>query len=170
MMIMIIIIINWKHSLYRNSNAILTLWPQCSLFFLGGGVIYDPMGYPDNPALKGRINDDWWTGKNLDGKDRDFISCPIMDFAWRTWVTQQDRQCTAARSYDHNLMKTPFILLAYGYRLRQKYLTIWERSCEWNRWRGEFVLERPSSETQSISVAMERWSVEHRTFAVETYF
>jgi hypothetical protein len=32
------------------------------------------------------------------------------------------------------------------------------------------VLERHSRETQSISVAMERWSVEHRAFAVETYF
>jgi len=31
-------------------------------------------------------------------------------------------------------------------------------SCKWNRWRGEFVLERFSSETQSISFAMERWS------------
>jgi hypothetical protein len=31
------------------------------------------------------------------------------------------------------------------------------------------VLERLSSETQSISVAMEHWSVEHRAFAVETY-
>jgi hypothetical protein len=39
-----------------------------------------------------------------------------------------------------------------------------------NRWRGKFVLHRPSSETQSISVAMERWSVEHRVFAVETIF
>jgi len=56
------------------------------------------------------------------------------------------------------------------YRVRQKYLTILQHSCERNRWRGEFVLERPSSETQSISVAMERWSVEHRAFAVETYF
>ena len=56
------------------------------------------------------------------------------------------------------------------YRVRQKYLTILQNSSEWNRWRGEFVLERPSSETQSISVAMERWSVEHRAFAVETYF
>jgi len=45
-----------------------------------------------------------------------------------------------------------------------------QNSFEWNRWRGEFVLERSSSETQSISVAMERWSVEHRAFAVETYF
>jgi hypothetical protein len=45
-----------------------------------------------------------------------------------------------------------------------------QNSCEWNRWRGEFVLERPSSETQSISVAVERWSVEHRAFAVETIF
>jgi len=45
-----------------------------------------------------------------------------------------------------------------------------QNSCEWNRWRGEFVIERPSSETQSILVAMERWSVEHRAFAVETYF
>jgi len=56
------------------------------------------------------------------------------------------------------------------YRVRQKYLTNLQHSCEWNRWRGEFVLKRPSSETQSISVAMELWSVEHRTFAVETYF
>ena len=54
--------------------------------------------------------------------------------------------------------------------VRQKYLTIWQHSCEWNCWRGEFVLERPSSETQSISVAMERWSVQHRAFAVETFF
>ena len=35
---------------------------------------------------------------------------------------------------------------------------------------GNLFLERSSSETQSISVAMERWSVEHRAFAVETYF
>ena len=53
---------------------------------------------------------------------------------------------------------------------QQKYLTIWQHSCEWNRWRGEFVLERPSSETKSISVAMECWSVGHQAFAVETYF
>jgi len=58
----------------------------------------------------------------------------------------------------------------YKYRVRQEYLTIWQHTCEWNRWRGEFVLERPSSETQSISFAMERWSVEHRAFAVDTYF
>ena len=45
-----------------------------------------------------------------------------------------------------------------------------QHSCEWNSWRGGFVLERPPSETQSISVAMELWSVEHRAFAVETYF
>ena len=55
-------------------------------------------------------------------------------------------------------------------RVRQKYMTIWQNSSEWNRWRGEFVLEPSSSETQSISVAMERWSVEHRAFAVETIF
>ena len=30
------------------------------------------------------------------------------------------------------------------------------------------MLERSSSESQSISVAMERWSVEHRAFVVET--
>jgi len=56
------------------------------------------------------------------------------------------------------------------YRVRQKYLTIWQHGCEWNRWHGEFVFEHPSSETQSISVAMERWSVEHQAFAAETYF
>ena len=56
------------------------------------------------------------------------------------------------------------------YRVQQIYLTIWQHSCERNRWRGEFVLECPSSGTQSISVAMERWSVEHWAFAVEMYF
>ena len=55
------------------------------------------------------------------------------------------------------------------YRVRQKYLTILQHNCEWNCWCGEFVFERPTSETQSISVAMERWSVKHRAFAVETY-
>ena len=54
-------------------------------------------------------------------------------------------------------------------RIRQKYLTIWQHSCEWNRWRGKFAFERPSSETQSISFAMECWSVELRAFAVETF-
>jgi hypothetical protein len=56
------------------------------------------------------------------------------------------------------------------YRVWQKYLTILQNSCEWNHWRGEFVLECSSGKTQSISVVMERWSVEHRAFAVETYF
>jgi hypothetical protein len=42
-------------------------------------------------------------------------------------------------------------------------------SFEWNRWRGEFVLEHSSSETKSISVAMEHWSVEHWAFTVETF-
>jgi hypothetical protein len=45
---------------------------------------------------------------------------------------------------------------------------ILQNSFEWNRWYGEFVLERSSSVTQSILVAMERWSVQHRAFAVET--
>jgi hypothetical protein len=35
---------------------------------------------------------------------------------------------------------------------------------------GELVIERPSSETPSISIAIERWSVQHRTFVVETSF
>jgi hypothetical protein len=55
------------------------------------------------------------------------------------------------------------------YRVWQKYLTIFHNSCEWNSWHGEFVFERPSSKTQSISFGMERWSVEHWAFAVETY-
>ena len=63
-----------------------------------------------------------------------------------------------------------YILYTSYYRVRQKYLTTLQNSCECNRWRGEFVLERSSSENQRISVAMERWSVEHRAFAVETYF
>ena len=58
----------------------------------------------------------------------------------------------------------------YIYRFRQKYLTILQNSCEWNRWCGKFALERSSNETQSISFGMERWSVQHRAFAVETYF
>jgi hypothetical protein len=56
------------------------------------------------------------------------------------------------------------------YRVRQKYLTILQNSFEWNCWHAEFLLERSSSETKSISVAMERWSVQHRAFDVETYF
>jgi len=64
----------------------------------------------------------------------------------------------------------PSFWMGGGLDSRQKYLTIWQHSCESNCWRGEFVLERPSSETQNISVAMECWSVEHRAFAVETYF
>jgi len=44
------------------------------------------------------------------------------------------------------------------------------KTFECNRWRRKFVLERSFSETQNISVAMERWSVEHRDFAVETIF
>ena len=55
------------------------------------------------------------------------------------------------------------------YRVRQKYLTILQNNCEWNRWRGEFALERSSSEIRSISVTMEHWSVEHRAFLAETY-
>ena len=55
------------------------------------------------------------------------------------------------------------------YRVRQKYLMILQNSWEWNLWRGKFVFEGSSNKTQSISVAMERWSVEHRVFAVETY-
>jgi uncharacterized protein (UPF0147 family) len=47
---------------------------------------------------------------------------------------------------------------------------IWQHSCEWNHWCGEFVLQHPSSKIQSISVAMECWSVQHWAFAVETYF
>jgi len=66
------------------------------------------------------------------------------------------------------LMKN--ILNIFMYRVRQKYLTIFHHNCEWNCWRGKFVFERPSSETQSTSVATERWSVEHRAFTVETYF
>jgi hypothetical protein len=56
------------------------------------------------------------------------------------------------------------------YSAQQKHMTIWQNRSEWNRWHGEFVLERTSSKTQSISVAMGRWSVQHRAFAVETYF
>jgi hypothetical protein len=62
------------------------------------------------------------------------------------------------------------ICVVAKYRVRQKYLTILQNSCEWNRCRGEFVLEHTSSETQSISAAMERWSVEHRVSTVEKIF
>jgi hypothetical protein len=53
--------------------------------------------------------------------------------------------------------------------VRQKYLTILQNSYWWNRWRGKFFLERSSGETQNVSVVMERWSVEHRAFVMETY-
>jgi len=69
----------------------------------------------------------------------------------------------------HRYRTLVHLFLTLKYRVRQKYLTILQNSCEWNRWRGEFFLDRPSSETQSISVAMELWSVEHRAFGVETY-
>jgi hypothetical protein len=62
------------------------------------------------------------------------------------------------------------LLREHWYRVRQKYLKNLKNSCEWNLWCGEFVLQRPSSGNQSISVAMERCSVEHRVFAVETIF
>jgi hypothetical protein len=55
-------------------------------------------------------------------------------------------------------------------RVQQKYLMVWQHSREWNHWHGEFVLEHPSSETQRISVAKERWFVQHWAFTVETYF
>jgi hypothetical protein len=42
------------------------------------------------------------------------------------------------------------------YGVLQKYMMILQNSCDWNLWRGEFVLERSSRETQNISVAMER--------------
>jgi hypothetical protein len=60
-------------------------------------------------------------------------------------------------------------ITAVYYRVRQKNLTILQHCCEWYSWRGEVVLERPSSKTQNISVAMERWSVQQRAFAMETY-
>jgi hypothetical protein len=49
------------------------------------------------------------------------------------------------------------------YRVRQKYLTILQNSYEWNRWRGEFVLERSSSETRSIQLPLSGglWSIGH---------
>jgi hypothetical protein len=53
-------------------------------------------------------------------------------------------------------------------RVRQKYQTILQHSCEWNRWRKPFNLEHSSSDTQSISFVIERWSVEYQVFAVET--
>ena len=47
------------------------------------------------------------------------------------------------------------------YRVRQKYLTILQNSCQWNRWRGEFILERSSCETQSIQLPLSAglWSI-----------
>ena len=56
------------------------------------------------------------------------------------------------------------------YRVRQKHWTIWQHKREWNHWRGEFVLESPSSKTQTILVATEHCSVQNRDFAVETIF
>jgi len=47
------------------------------------------------------------------------------------------------------------------YRVRQKHWTIWQNNCEWNGWRGDFVLDSPSSEAVTILVATERRFVEH---------
>jgi len=71
--------------------------------------------------------------------------------------------------HSKSTLKSTLNIRTFLYRVRQKYLTILQNSCECNRWRVEFVLERSSSETQSISVAMERWSLNHRAFTVETY-
>ena len=83
-----------------------------------------------------------------------------MDLEKLNYSNEQMKRTLTTGTKDYNSM----------YRFRHKYLTIWQHICEWKLCRGEFILERPSSETQSISVAMERWSVEHRAFAVETYF
>jgi hypothetical protein len=95
-------------------------------------------------------------------------------------VQQQDLDAYIRSRRVHNLQRARFlersvlfyfdyVSVLHIYRVRQKYLMILQKSCEWNCLRGEFVLERSSSETQSISVAMERWSVEHWAFAVEIY-
>jgi len=63
---------------------------------------------------------------------------------------------TACRSDYANFLFKKFQSMYSIYRVRQKYLTNLQNSCEWKRWRGEFVLESPSSESQSISAAMER--------------
>ena len=115
------------------------------------------------------------------------------------WVDPRAGLRRAENIYVHICLLDVRISQSTIYRVRQKYLTIWQHSCEWNRWRGglsalparlkAFQLPwssapfqrdskhfschgvlHPSSETQSISVVMECWSVEHPAFAVETYF
>jgi hypothetical protein len=63
-------------------------------------------------------------------------------------------------SFHHGFTLIHSFIHHQHYRVRQKYLTIWQNSCEWNHWHGEFVLDRPSTETQSTSVAMEHWYVQ----------
>jgi len=91
----------------------------------------------------------------------------------RFWPIFYFRECKLGQLYRTHDVRSFFLIYlnkCFKYRVRQKYLTIWQHSCEWNLWLGEFVLAPPSSETQSISIAMERLSVEHRAFAVEMYF
>jgi hypothetical protein len=98
-----------------------------------------------------------WTWPAQDTPEAQYISADRYQFTVTHCISWGQRQCTPV----HNVGT---------YRVRQKYLKILQHSCEWNRWRKPFDLKHSSSDTQSISVAMERWSVEHRTFAVETYF
>ena len=96
----------------------------------------------------------------------------VCDFIFNIFAATlhiEDR-CSIRNLRTRHALVTGNHLTRFLYRVRHKYLTIWQHSCERNRWRGEFVLERSSSETQRASVAMERWSVKHRAFAVETYF
>jgi len=103
-----------------------------------------------------------WQFRNSDqGRLRWRIVCSVCCARWSS-------SCCGKCSQRYSV--TLWTVLYVMYRVRQKYLTIGQHSCEWNRWCGEFVVEPPSSETQSISVGMERWSVEHWAFAVETYF
>jgi hypothetical protein len=78
-------------------------------------------------------------------------------------------QIAAETSKSAQISQLHFLFPQFLYTVRQKYLTILQNCCVWNRWRGKFVFERSSSETQNISVTMERWSVQHRAFVVETY-
>jgi hypothetical protein len=77
-----------------------------------------------------------------------------------------DKEAGLVTSF-HKTVGDYFRFIAQG---PAEILDDFQNSFEWNCWRGEFVLERSSSETQSISVAMKRWSVDHWTFAVKTYF